>query len=1497
MLLFVAAVLPVGAYLALQIPALQTYAAKKAAGSLSGSLDADVSIGKVYYIFFDQLIAKEISIVSNGNDTLLSAQKISLRIDPRQLISGKKLRFGHIRLESGEFNIVHENDSTTNLDRIFGSGEKSDKDSTVKPLPDIEATQVKLSGFRFRMKNPFSAGYNDNNGSVNFSDLDAYNINIDIRDLKVRGDSLSANIKALSLDEKSGFKVKSLSTIGSFARGGIYLKDFTFDDGSSAINAPKLNLLFDSFKAFSQFTDLVHFDVVLSRSKLSFVTLSAFAPSLKENKLLINIDGAIEGPVSGIKTNNLKISSESGLSYLELDARITGLPKIDETTAFLDIKNSTTTTNDIAFIISTINGSKPNDALKGLSPLVRYSFEGRIAGLFEDFVANGIVTSNIGTIYIDALIKGNQSGKGGMELSGNIEAQEFDLGKLIQNNSLGKFSLTTNLSAKFGKEMGGTSLSIDSLSIGKFEFNDYAYQNIYAAGKYERETFDGKIICRDPNLNLLFQGIISTSPGSKENSYYDFYADVIYADIAALNFDKRDTLSAVSMRSMANFTRNTNGDIEGTINVRELNFENSKGDFYIGDISIQSSSLRDNYTLFLRSAFANATYRGDSFITGFFQKAMELTLFNNLDALFYNGKKDPKKDNGSYSFEVDFLDTRAISQMILPGLFIGSGSTLRAGIEKGETFNLKIESEELRFRSTFADNLKLLLNGSSKGMESSISSDRLHFSGLNLDSNRVNISARNNLVRVKSEYSNQGNLENRLDFLSDIQFTKIAGGESLVTDITIYPSEIYLNGENWKFSGSKVVNQDSTFVFHDFYLYSGEQNIGIDGIISNNPYDTLSVVLNNLQISPLNYILGLDELGIRGRLSGFASVSNLFNSPEIKADFVGKEMEINKKDFGELLVASRWNNQAKIFEIDLENQFENRKPLITKGFFRPKDSFLSLDLDLDNLHANYFEPFLEGIVSSINGGVTGSVKLEGPGDKLLLTGSGVTLNDLSFLVDFTNVRYALNGPVILTEKGINLNNVAIKDRFGNTGRISGGLNYRYFKDISMNTSIIFTGLEALNTTEEDNSSFYGTAFATGRLAITGPLERIMMDITVTTNRNTSIHIPLSSATDVSGSNLLTFVQPSSKYYDQNGNPVISKSPSGSELIVKLRANMTPDAAMLIEIDKSVGDIITGYGSGLITLDINPSKDIFSIQGDYRIQRGSYKFVLQGFIERDFTIQEGGNIGFNGDIMKTNLNITANYRTKAAINTLIADTSAVASRRTVDCQINMTGQLMNPRLGFNIDIPDIDPITKARVNAALNSDDKVIRQVMSLLVSGSFIPDVQSSIVNNSTILYSNATEVLSNQINKIFNQLDIPLDLSFNYQPGQNGRDMFDAAVSAQLFNNRVVVNGNIGSARYLDRSGDVVGDLDVEIKLDDKGRFRAKAFSHSADQYSNYLDNSQRNGLGLVYQEEFSSFRELLNSLFTSRRKRERRTQKEKAMIKPREDEILNEATIVSPL
>ena len=153
----------------------------------------------------------------------------------------------------------------------------------------------------------------------------------------------------------------------------------------------------------------------------------------------------------------------------------------------------------------------------------------------------------------------------------------------------------------------------------------------------------------------------------------------------------------------------------------------------------------------------------------------------------------------------------------------------------------------------------------------------------------------------------------------------------------------------------------------------------------------------------------------------------------------------------------------------------------------------------------------------------------------------------------------------------------------------------------------------------------------------------------------------------------------------------------------------------------------------------------------------------------------------------------------------------------------------------------------------------MRQFLALILSGSFIPDEQSGIVNNTSVSYFNATEILSTQLNSILQQLNIPVDFGFSYQPTETGYDMFDVAVSTQLWSNRVSVNGNIGNRRFMTSNRDnIVGDVDVEVKLDSAGRTRLRLFSHSADEYSNYLDQTQRNGAGISYKKEFNSLRDL---------------------------------------
>ena len=82
------------------------------------------------------------------------------------------------------------------------------------------------------------------------------------------------------------------------------------------------------------------------------------------------------------------------------------------------------------------------------------------------------------------------------------------------------------------------------------------------------------------------------------------------------------------------------------------------------------------------------------------------------------------------------------------------------------------------------------------------------------------------------------------------------------------------------------------------------------------------------------------------------------------------------------------------------------------------------------------------------------------------------------------------------------------------------------------------------------------------------------------------------------------------------------------------------------------------------------------------------------------------------------------------------------------------------------------------------------------------------------------------------------------------------------------------------------MGDLDIDVKLDKPGALRLNLFSHSADQYTNYLDNSQRNGVGLTYQKEYDSIGEFLRNLFRSKKRKQE-------LEAARQQEIQNERKV----
>ena len=515
--------------------------------------------------------------------------------------------------------------------------------------------------------------------------------------------------------------------------------------------------------------------------------------------------------------------------------------------------------------------------------------------------------------------------------------------------------------------------------------------------------------------------------------------------------------------------------------------------------------------------------------------------------------------------------------------------------------------------------------------------------------------------------------------------------------------------------------------------------------------------------------------------------------------------------------------------------------------------------------------------------------MSGPLDDLTISSEGTRLENALLKVAYTNVPYYADGAFHINDEGVFFDDISIRDSQNGTGTVTGSINWDRFRDISFDTKIKVNEIEGINVTEEMADAFYGNIFATGNVSITGPVNSILLSVDAVTAKQGQLHIPVSGlGTSTSRTNLLKFKEPEKKIYIDPYMAMMRRieinEAQESDFRVNLRVNASQDVEAFVEIDKATGNVLSGRGNGLVELEIGD--DLFNINGEYTLTGGNYRFAALGLVSKDFQIQPDSKITFGGDIMESTLDITAEYATKASLGTLLADSTSVGNRRDIICELGITDKLKNPRLSFNIEIPDLDPMIKSRVESALSTEDKVQKQFLSLLVTNNFLPEEQSGIVNNSSSL---VTEAIANQLNNIFEKLDIPVDLGLKYQSNDRGTDIFDVAVSTQLFNNRVVVNGNIGNKQTgTSAQTDVVGDLDIEIKIDRSGSVRLNIFSHSADQYTNYLDNSQRNGVGLTYQTEFNNFGQFVRNIFRSKAKRQEvRQAEEEALLNAERVEI----------
>ena len=1456
----------------LQSPRVQTSLARKLSARLNEKIDGEITIGRVQILPFKTLILRDVTLTDDNplttsffppRDTVARIGMATVSFSLKGLTGKKPIVLNKAVVRDGVFNLVTEGHHVTNLKRITHGGDPH-------PMQDkgdiLLIKQVEARNFHFTLANALVSKKPRSFPGIDWADLDL-RANAKGHDFRITGGTVQGVLDRADAREKSGYRFDRASGRTCVRRGKVEVTDFELDDPWSHLTLPYFAMNFEDYRSFDQFIDEVVLDVRIKDSRLGEGTLTGFA-GLRLPKLSLDLPRLQAlGTINDFTVEPFSFTEEGGISG-QLGGQVRNVTDLANgyIDAQLDHLDFTT-----AALGSILDAFSPGTGaqVSAFAPGQRFSLSGQLRGPARDLTLRAGLSAPSGSVSTSMQVKDLLDKTLPSHIKGSVAVNNLDVGSIVGTQLVRECSLQTHLNASLGQ--GGISLGIDSLRIDKAHVNGYDYSGIAGAGTYRDNAFNGRIVCSDPNLNFLFQGLVNLSSKTR-NALYKFYFNLGYADLYALNLDKRGP-SKASLALNANFTRTGKENILGDIDIKNLKLENKDGARDIGNLSLRSYSSDEKDRLSFHSTFAEAQYTGSRPIPDLITALRDQILYKELPAL---AKKEPRPGQPEdFRLSLKTADLRDLLSFVLPGLYVADGTTLDLHMGEDGRMQSTLSSRRIALNDKYFKNVRIEATEDGDRLSCEILGEELN-AGIKLLGNALRITADSNRVHLNYLFDNQSNPETKgtLGLVCDLSRD---AAHALNYDLQALPSVLTFGGESWQVEPSEVSIRPSGVRIPQFLVRNGNQQIAVNGGFAKNMRDTLILSLNDLDLGPLRQIAATLP-DIQGKVTGRARLISPVTKDQLDLDalLTTRETAISSYDAGTLKLRGEWDSEQRQMVFQALDEVQGRSTLAAKGSYQPSSRELRAKILMDSLQIGYASGFLKDVFSRLEGKASGEMAVSGPVDRLSVSSRGARLDDALLQVAFTGVPYYVSGPFHMDDYGIYFDDMALRDRFDGAGTVGGGLRFDHLKDIRMATAIRVNGVEAFNTDDDGESPVYGHVNASGTVNIDGPFSALLMTINARTQGRGDFHIPLRSGNTLTGTDLLTFKQAQKRDwfdpYEEMMQSLAKKEKEKSRFAMKMRIVVGPEVQCDLEIDKENGNVLSGRGNGTINLDVG-GENAFAINGDYNLTAGDFHLNVMNIASKNFTIAGGSSIKFNGDIMDSDLDIDARYLTKTSLANLITDSTTTSYRRNVECGLKVSDKLRNPQLSFSIDIPDLDPSSKSQVESALNTEDKVQKQFVALLVTNNFLPTDQSGIFNNSSnILMSNMMEVMSGQLNNILQRLQIPLDLGLKYAPGEGGNDLFDVAVSTKLFNDRVAVNGVIGNRQYSTEgtNQDVVGDLDVEIKLDNTGEIRLNLFSHSADKYSNYLDYSQRNGVGVSYQKEFNTFRGLWRSLFSSKKKRQ---------------------------
>lgn len=1432
---------------------VQQYIIKTITNSVVSNSNAKFDIGRVSILWPRRVSLNNVYLGDENNDTLLYCNSIVASIDSLHILK-KQVHFSEIKADH-MFVGINKTDSTSfNFD--FLMRRKSSASSNPKWIISSQKLMLRKSSFSYvdTVTNKLPAIYLQNiilaAEDIYYNPESGYSFNIE--NIKFDNNNDKPSIRGFKAEVSVNDTSASISNIN-------------IASAHSVIDIPKIGLNYTDVKELG--IGALDIDIEMSKVKISIADLGYIKPIFSEIYNTVSLSGNIYGSINDLHCHDIKIAM-SDIGNLSGDLYINGLPDINQSYIFAKLNESMVNVSAIHKIKLPSELKKYTDELPSvIDNFGIFRYRGNFTGFITDFVAYGTFYSNLGIIEGDLSFKPGKI-KSTTAVNGHLSTKDLNLGLMLKNEELEKLNASGNVNGWFHDNNKSYKLAIDG-NIQSIGFRKYNYSNIQLDGDLEPGRFNGNLSVDDPNLALNFFGEMDIS---NNNSNFKFSSTVDHANLGILNLYK-DSSFIVGFEAAANFSGNNLDNFTGDIAMKNIFLKNKADSTNLDYIDIRTSDINDSSFIELNSNWFNLEIIGDykfsnitSSLTQFYNNYLPSSIIRPIEQI---------SDSNEFYIYAYIKDTDPFTEMFMPKLHIETPFDI-AAMYKPNDKNAWIETDIpfIEYNKKRIKSLSIRADGNENDLICNIKAENIYISKkITLDNLTVTADAKSDTVALDILWDGNHDILKSSTIHTSSAFS-ISEYNKPHIDIHLQPSDIILFDSIWQISDAHIEIDTTSITFKQIRLSQQEQMFLMNGSLAKDNISTTHISLKEIDFRLLEKFWG--RTAFTGIIDGDISFGRAIVDENLNLGLTVRDFSFSDGVIGDMSIVSKWDDAVNMLTANINIDDKESKILSTRGHINPQNADFDLDVKFDKTSISFLNVLMPSVFEDIKGMAEGDIKITGPVKHLMFDGTVYPIGPISVGLSALKTAYRTSDPFIFSHDSIIFSNMRIRDQFDNEGLFNGYLTHKSFFKMKYDMEISSDNLQVMNMTYNDNNYFYGTAFVNGRARISGIDSDVLIEGKARSTKGTQIFIPFETPNSAQSHSFIEFLQNNDD--TKTSLTKVNKISQGLEMDFDIE--ITPDAKVQLIINSQLGDVIKGEGNGNLRVKIDKYFNI-DLYGNYTIDKGDYMLNFQNILSKKFSIENGGTLNWSGDPYNAEVDITAVYRLSTTLYDLFLNTYSdidVSRRIPVNCSINLTGDLLTPKIEFGIDLPTSENRIKDLVNQTIVTEEDKNKQMISLLLLGKFytpdfmtgtsgepgtISQITGAQIAQSTVS-TTASELLSNQLTSWVNQLSGNIDVGFNYRKGDGTTttDQYEVALESQILNDRVILNGNIANNANTNTNAanqdGIVGDFDLLIKLTDNGKLQFKAYSHSNDQMI-YEMAPYTQGVGFSYHEEFNTFKGLM--------------------------------------